>query len=201
MLLCLYLYLFLRLGNGEVTLVMAQQASCLRKKDFNRALQILRAALEHEEISKKAISYGTILEHYVSHSVSRKQLESFCQQAETQLKELGSKTDFKSKDSTCIMVYWACAAAQVRFLFSLSCVSSIQSSLSGQAVATTSGLLSSARRRGQENRARVLIVHEETFRTAQANISRSQNPNASADSFSYKETHPSRRHFYSSPLG
>lgn len=104
------------LNSGEVTLDMAHKASCLRKKDFNRALQILRAALDYEQSTKATTTYATLLEQYVPNALARKQLETFCQQAEAQLKELGSKMNFKARDNICILVYWVCAAARVKEL-------------------------------------------------------------------------------------
>ncbi|KAJ2926303.1 hypothetical protein H1R20_g10790, partial [Candolleomyces eurysporus] len=106
-----------QLGNGEITEFTAQNAACLDKAAFNKALRIVHAALDVGTSTRKQESYASLLDKYVSHPLLRTQLEKYCTQVERDAKALGMKaTDLRTHEMICTIVYWVCAAAKVHEL-------------------------------------------------------------------------------------
>ncbi|KAF5311702.1 hypothetical protein D9611_009551 [Ephemerocybe angulata] len=101
------------LNSSDVTIDAAQAASCLKKADFNKAQQIIRAALGSGSTSKKAETYTSLAERYVHHTILRALLVDFCHQTEEEAKKLKMKM---TKDTVCTVFYWVCASAKLKEL-------------------------------------------------------------------------------------
>ena len=93
---------------------MARIAACLDKTKFNRALHIIRGALEFKSAGKPT-SYSQLLDIYVLNQTMRERLQAYIEKTETEAQALGMKAqDFKQSEILCAVFYWVCAAAGVR---------------------------------------------------------------------------------------
>ncbi|KAG6816820.1 hypothetical protein H0H87_002663 [Tephrocybe sp. NHM501043] len=103
-----------RLNNIDVTRLVAQTASCLKKSDFDKALDTIKAAIEPQRITRSGRDvYETLIQRYAT-SLDHRQLNGWMtavKNALIQTDERYSASYGKGPEVKCAIFFWTVNAA------------------------------------------------------------------------------------------
>ncbi|KDR82957.1 hypothetical protein GALMADRAFT_275999 [Galerina marginata CBS 339.88] len=102
-----------RLNNGDVSTNSAQIASCLKKKDFKKVYEIVKAVVS--EGDEKETTYATLHETYKSEKLESA-LRPFFTRTEDDLLHLVPNIDRTSTMFKNVVYFWVCGAAKLKLV-------------------------------------------------------------------------------------